>query len=169
LAVDEKEVLEEIPLSNQIPDNYVDALVWIIGKLEKRPWFKMMNETIDAPLPQDSEKVIKDNFENVPITSQNIFGNGNSQKFFKDFKFHLNRDLLLDDSNGFKPSLETCKRLAKLLVGTFYVEARFLYQELLIIAAQDEKLLFESTGHLKSNLPYSSAALAFFIDAKSKN
>lgn len=70
-----------------------------------------MEKPIDASLPggQETEKVVKDNFNSVPLTNHNIFGDENSQTFFKDFKFRLNRKLFFEDPEDDKLSFQTIK------------------------------------------------------------
>jgi hypothetical protein len=158
--------------ANKIPEKYNDAFSWILDKLESRPWTTFMNYPVDVSKPggmEEIEKVVKENFNEVPITKDNIFGDDNSQTFFNKFKFKLNRKLLLDDPEDAKIDFSAIKQLGKLLIGAFNIEARFLYQQLLIIAAQKEDAIFDYIGNFVPELPYSSTALSYYIDAKAKN
>ena len=76
---------------------------------------------------------------------------------------------MLDIQEDYKLYAATYKQLGKLLIGAFNIEARFLYQELLIILAQNEGAIFDYIGNFKDDLPYSRTALSYFIDAKEKN
>ena len=65
-------------------------------------------------------------------------------------------------------SFANVKKLSKLLIGAFKIEARFLYEELKVISA-DQNQLFDYIGDLKEKLPYSRAAFAYYINAKENN
>lgn len=60
--------------ANKIPDNYNDAMAFMLSKLESRPWIAYMDYEIEDKYPdldpalQETEKVIKDNFNHIPYT-----------------------------------------------------------------------------------------------------
>lgn len=142
-------------------------------KLLSRPWAVYMDTEIgskaDPDLPQESESVIKNNFNNIPFDRFNIFGTSDNKTFFKKFSFKIDRYLMLDNKEENELSYSNIKNLFKLLIGTFKIEARFLYQELEVIINNGEEALYNNVNILKPGLPYSKTALSYFLKAKSNN
>lgn len=160
-------------LANKVPDNYRDAFGFFMDKLLSKPWAMYMDTDVgghhDADLPPEKEQTIKDNFNNIPNSRENIFGVASNQTFFKNFKIKVDKCLMLDNKEE-ELDYEDVKKLFKLLIGSFKIEARFLYQELVIIIDKDgESDLLDGNNMIKSNLPYSKTAVAYYLNAKNKN
>lgn len=160
--------------ANKIPENYNDAMAFMLSKLESRPWIAYMDYEIEDKYPdllpelQETEKVVKECFNDVPYTQENIFGDPNNQTFFKNFRFKIDRYLMLDNKEC-PVSFANVKKLSKLLIGAFKIEARFLYEELKVISTEDQDKLFNYIGELKEKLPYSRTAVKYYISAKENN
>ena len=159
-------------LANQVPDNYKDAFAFFMDKLLSKPWAVYMETDVgshhDADLPQEQESTIKDNFANIQNSRDNIFGAASNQTFFKSFLIKVDKCLMLDNKEE-ELNYDDVKKLFKLLIGSFKIEARFLYQELEVMIGKGDAELFDGQNMLKSGLPYSKTALSYYLTAKNKN
>jgi len=69
---------------------------------------------------------------------------------------------MLDNKEEFELKYENIQKLFKLVIGSFKIEARFLYKELEELIKNGDDAIFDN-NKLKSDLPYSRTALLYYL------
>ena len=69
---------------------------------------------------------------------------------------------MLDNKEEFELKYENIQKLFKLVIGSFKIEARFLYKELEELIKNGDDTIFDN-NKLKSDLLYSRTALLYYL------